>query len=52
MDVYVTREELDKILLSIIEPIQNFNGEEFNKLLTRVETLESPARKSSSQIPN
>ena len=35
MVVYSTREELDKILLSKIEPIENslnFNGDEFKKL--------------------
>ena len=34
MVVYSTREELDKILLSEIEPIENslnFNGDEFKK---------------------
>ena len=46
MAVYVTGEELEKILLSKIEPIENslnFNGDEFNKLLSRVETLEKTA---------
>ena len=36
MAVYSTREELDKILLSKIEPIVNslnFNGDELKKLL-------------------
>ena len=45
--VYVTREELDKILLSKIEPIENslnFNGDEFKKLLCRVETLEKTVK--------
>ena len=47
MAVYVTREELDKILLSKIEPIENslnFNGDEFKKLLCRVETLEKTVK--------
>ena len=47
MAVYVTGEELEKILLSKIEPIENslnFNGDEFKKLLiSRVETLEKTA---------
>ena len=47
MAVYVTREELDKILLSKLEPIENslnFNGDEFKKLLCRVETLEKTVK--------
>ena len=46
MAVYVTGEELEKILFSKIEPIENslnFNGDEFNKLPSRVETLEKTA---------
>ena len=46
MAVYVTGEELEKILLSKIKPIENslnFNGDGFNKLLRRVETLEKTA---------
>ena len=46
MAVYVTGVELEKILLSKIELIENslnFNGDEFNKLLNRVETLEKTA---------
>ena len=38
MAVYVTGDELAKILSSKIEPIENslnFNGDEFNKLLSR-----------------
>ena len=44
--MYVTREELEKILLLKIEPIENslnFNGDEFKKLLSRVETREKTA---------
>ena len=47
MAVYVTREELDKILLSKIEPIEtslNFNGHESKKLLSRLETLEKTVK--------
>ena len=46
MAVYVTREELEKILLSKIEPIENSlnsDGDEFKKLPSRVETLEKTA---------
>ena len=46
MAVCVTGDELEKILSSKIEPIENslnFNGDEFNKLLSRVETLEKTA---------
>ena len=42
-----TREELDKILLSKIEPIENslnFNDNVFKKLLSRVETLEKTVK--------
>ena len=44
--MYVTREELEKILLLKIEPIENslnFNGDEFKKLLSRMETREKTA---------
>ena len=44
--MYVTREELEKILLLKIEPLENslnFNGDEFKKLLSRVETREKTA---------
>ena len=47
MAVYVTCEELDKILLSKIEPIEtslNYNGHEFKKLLSRVDTLEKTVK--------
>ena len=42
-----TREELDKILLSKIQPIENslnFNDNVFKKLLSRVETLEKTVK--------
>ena len=47
MFVYVSREELDKVLLSKIEPIENplnFNEDKFKKLLSRVETLEKTVK--------
>lgn len=45
--LYITREELDKILLWKIEPIEtslNFNGHEFKKLLSRVDTLKKTVK--------
>ena len=47
MAVYVSREELNKILLSKIELIEsslNFNGHEFKKLLSRVDTLKKTVK--------
>ena len=55
MAVYVTREELEKILLSKIEPLENslnLNGDEYKKLPSRVETLEKTVNRSLTGLEN